>query len=390
MPTYQRVGEVPHKRHTVFRHEDGGLWAEQLVGNMGFVGPSSLLYHRRPPTAVAETRVLGRLDWATDPDEALRLRHFYTGRLAPGPSATLDRVPLLYNTDVALLVAAPRREDDFFFRNADGDEVLYVAKGRGVLESQFGLLPYRQGDYVVIPRGVLYRLRPDAGEQRLLVIESRGYVRTPKRYRNDLGQHLEHSPFCERDFRVPQEPFFVDRPGRHRIVVKKQHVLNEVVLDHHPCDVIGWDGYYYPWALNIEDFEPIVGRVHQPPPVHQTFEGDQFVICSFVPRLFDFHPQAVPAPYNHANVMSDEVIFYASDEFMSRRGIEFGSLTLHPDGLPHGPHPGTVEASIGKERTDELAVMIDTFRPLRVAAAAVEVEDRTYWQSWSVRSREDG
>jgi len=402
MPTYCRVGEVPRKRHTVFRHGDGRLRPEQLVGNMGFVGPSSLLYHRRPPTTVVAARVLAKVEWARDSDERLRLRHFFTGRLAPGPSAVLGRVPLLFNDDVALSLAAPRAgtpqpgEDapapagasaaPFFYRNADGDEVLYVAQGGGVLESQLGPLPYRRGDYLVIPRGILYRLRPDESDQRLLVIESRGFVRTPRRYRNEFGQHLEHSPFCERDFRVPTEPLFVDRAGAFPIVVKKGNLLHEIVLDHHPCDVVGWDGYYYPWAFNIADFEPIVGRLHQPPPVHQTFEGDGFVVCSFVPRLFDFHPEAVPAPYNHSNVMSDEVIYYASDEFMSRKGIEFGSLTLHPDGLPHGPHPGTVEASLGKRGTDELAVMVDTFRPLHVAAPAVTVEDAGYWRSWSAET----
>jgi homogentisate 1,2-dioxygenase len=389
MPSYVRVGEVPRKRHTVFRHEDGRLRPEQLVGNMGFVGPSSLLYHRRPPTTVVASRVLARVERTRAADEGLRLRHFFTGRLSPGPDPVRQRVPLLFNDEVALSLAAPGAAaagsagGDSFYRNADGDEILYVAQGGGVLESQLGCLPYRRGDYLVVPRGILYRLRPDASPQRLLVIESRGFVRTPRRYRNEYGQHLEHSPFCERDFRVPEEPLFVDETGRFPIVVKKGNVLNEVVLDHHPCDVLGWDGYYYPWAFNIEDFEPIVGRLHQPPPVHQTFEGDGFVVCSFVPRPFDFHPEAIPAPYNHANVMSDEVIFYASDEFMSRKGIEFGSLTWHPDGLPHGPHPGTVEAAIGKKATAELAVMVDTFRPLHVAAAAVAVEDPDYWRSWS-------
>ena len=382
MPSYLRVGDVPRKRHTVFRHDDGSLRAEQLMGNMGFVGPSSLLYHRRPPTTVVSTRLLASAELREDPDRTLRLRHFFTGRLRPGPNAVLDRVSLLFNDDVALHLAAPGREDDAHYRNGDADELVFVARGEGVVESQFGLLPYREGDYVVIPRGILHRFRPGPGEQRWLVIESRGFVKTPKRYRNEFGQHLEASPFCERDFRAPDAPHFVDEVGSFRTIVKKNGAFHEVVLDHHPCDVVGWDGCYYPWALNIEDFEPIVGRLHQPPPVHQTFEADHFVVCSFVPRLYDFHPEAIPAPYHHANVMSDEVLFYASEEFMSRRGIEFGSLTLHPDGLPHGPHPGTVERSIGKARTDELAVMVDTFRPLKVAVQALDVEDRDYYRSW--------
>jgi len=383
MPIYHSLGEVPHKRHTVFENPSGGIYYEHLMGNMGFAGISSLLYSIHRPTRVLSTRLLRTLNWEPDPDGTLRMRHFFGHRLPPtGQSPVLDRTPLLFNRDLAISIAQPSVNDDFFYRNAMGDEIVYVTEGNGVLESQFGELPYRKGDYLVIPRGIFHRYRLQARPQIHLVVECGGMVRTPARYRNEQGQLLEHSPFCERDIRRPETLPVHDQLGEFRIIVKKESALHETVLDFDPRDVVGWDGYYYPWALNIEDFEPIVGRVHQPPPVHQTFEGDGFVVCSFVPRLFDFHPQAVPAPYNHSNVMTDEVLYYANDEFMSRKGIEYGSITLHPDGLPHGPHPGKTEESIGKKETRELAVMIDTFRPLIVAKAALDVEDPDYGTSW--------
>ncbi|MBW2736674.1 MAG: homogentisate 1,2-dioxygenase [Deltaproteobacteria bacterium] len=382
MPIYHRQGELPHKRHIVFK-KDGALLYEQLMGNKGFSGLSSLFYHLRRPTTLKSTKLLQRVAWEADPDETLRMRHFRLGHLEAGGSATLHRHPVLFNGDVAISLAMPTVTDDFFYRNGQGDELLYVAEGQGTLQSICGELPYGSGDYLVIPRGITYRLAQDAGKpHRLLVIESASAIRTPQRYRNEFGQLLEHSPFCERDIRRPEALPMHDEEGEFRVVVKAHNHLTEVVLDHHPFDVVGWDGYYYPWAFNIENFEPITGRVHQPPPVHQTFEGDNFVVCSFVPRLYDYHPQAIPAPYNHANVMTDEVLFYAKDRFMSRRGIELSSLTLHPDGLTHGPHPGTAEASIGKKETDELAVMIDTFRPLKVSQHALQVEDLEYGASW--------
>jgi homogentisate 1,2-dioxygenase len=278
----------------------------------------------------------------------------------------------------------PDVDDEHFYRNAKADEVVYVAKGSGTLESVFGDLPFGEGDYLVIHRGILHRYRLDVakGAPKLLVFESRGHVRWPKRYRNEFGQLKEGAPYSERDIRRPQLLRTHDDRSDHRLLVKQHDWITEMVLDHHPLDVVGWDGYFYPWAFNINDFEPIVGRIHQPPPVHQTFEGDGFVICSFCPRPYDFDPQAVPAPYNHSNVDSDEVLYYASSEFMSRKGIEFGSITLHPDGLPHGPHPGRAEASIGAARTDELAVMMDSFRSLTVARAARDMEDPSYHRSW--------
>jgi homogentisate 1,2-dioxygenase len=262
------------------------------------------------------------------------------------------------------------------------DEVVYVGEGSGVLETQFGELPYQQGDYLVLHRHILHRYQMNPEPHRLLIMESRGYVRPPKRYRNEYGQLVEGAPYSERDIRRPMTLTTIDEMSDHRILVKQYNGLTEILLDHHPCDVVGWDGYFYPWAFNIHDFEPIVGRIHQPPPVHQTFQGDGFVICSFCPRPYDFDPNAVPAPYNHSNVDSDEVLYYASSEFMSRKGIEYGSITLHPDGIPHGPHPGRAEASIGAKATNELAVMMDTFRPLKVARDALNIEDPKYFQSW--------
>jgi homogentisate 1,2-dioxygenase len=353
-----------------------------LIGNKGFVGPSSLLYHAHQPTHVKATRRLRDLNWEPESERQFRHRHFRTHQLASGGSLTLNRVPLLYNADVALLFVQPDREDDFYYRNAQGDEIVYVSDGTGVLETQMGDLPFSPGDYLVVPRGIMHRYRFTSAPVRCLVIESTGYVRTPKRYRNEHGQLTENAPFSERDIRRPEHLQTVIQKGEFRLLVKKENRLHEVVLEWHPFDLVGWDGYYYPWAFNIHDFEPRVGRVHLPPPVHQTFESDNFVVCSFCPRPYDFDPNAVPVPYNHSNVMSDEILYYASSEFMSRKGIEYGSVTLHPDGVPHGPHPGRTEASLGAKGTDELAVMVDTFRPMHVSRAALDIEDGDYYRSW--------
>jgi homogentisate 1,2-dioxygenase len=382
MPLYHQLGEVPRKRHTVFRQPSGALYHEHLMGSRGFSGPATLLYHVRPPTSVMSSQLIKQIAWQSDPEAALRMRHFRLTHVRAANSSTLGRTPILYNRDVALSFVQPTRSDQAFYRNAEGDELIYVSEGSGVLESQMGELAYRAGDYLVVPRGILHRYRLGDETTRFLVIESAGAVRPPKRYTNERGQFVEHSPYCERDIRRPSELPLHDERGEFRLVIKQNNALTEVTLDHHPFDVVGWDGYYYPWALSIHDFEPIVGSLHQPPPVHQTFEGDNFVVCSFVPRLFDFHPDAVPVPYNHSNVASDEVLYYANAEFMSRKGIEYGSLTLHPGGLPHGPQPGRVEASLGKKGTDELAVMLDTFHPLHVSRDAVEFEDSAYARSW--------
>ncbi len=382
MPIYHQLGRVPPKRHVAFRKEGGGIHYEELVGNQGFSGPSSLLYHLRLPTAVKSVRPVSALEWVAEPERVVRHRHFRTSGLSTGPSAVRDRVPLLFNADVALSLVRPRKEDAVLYRNAQGDEVVFVVEGDGVLESSFGELRYRAGDYVVIPRGILHRWGLGKGPHRFLVIESRGYVRTPERYRNEHGQLTEMAPYSERDIRRPERLLPRDEAGEFTVLVKSGNRLVEMLMPHHPFDVVGWDGYYYPWAFSIHDFEPRVGRVHLPPPVHQTFEGDGFVICSFCPRPFDFDKDAVSAPYSHQNVMSDEVLFYANSEFMSRKGIELGSITLHPDGLPHGPQPGKTEESIGAKSTNELAVMLDTFRPLLVSREALALEDASYQRSW--------
>ena len=383
MPFYHTLGTMPRKRHTVFRRPDGGLYAEELMGHEGFVGTSSLLYHAHPPTTVRSARKVRDIVWEADDETSLRHRHFLTSRLTSGGSPTLDRVPMLFNSDIAMLYVEPDTIDGHFYRNSQADEVVYIVEGTGVLESVFGSLPYKAGDYVVIHRNITHQWQLDlATPSKFLVMESRGHVRVPSRYRNEFGQLLEGAPYSERDIQRPQSLQLRTETGDCPVLVKQYNVINELILDHHPFDVVGWDGYFYPWIFSIHDFEPIVGRIHQPPPVHQTFQGDGFVICSFCPRPYDFDPQAVPAPYNHSNVDSDEVLFYASSEFMSRKGIEYGSITHHPDGLPHGPHPGRTEASIGAKYTNELAVMMDSFKPLRVAKQAMAFEDVSYHKSW--------
>jgi homogentisate 1,2-dioxygenase len=385
MPIYHTLGKIPRKRHIAFKKPGGGIYAEELVGHEGFTGTSALMYHIHPPTTVKSVRRVREIKWEADPDQTLHHRHFLTSRAKKGGSATLDRIPLLFNQDIAMLYVEPDENDAHFYRNAQADELVYVSKGTGILESTYGALPFHEGDYLVIHRGILHRYRFDLNAEqqpKLVIFESRGHVRSPKRYRNEFGQLIEGAPYSERDIRRPTFVEAIDEMGDFPILVKQYDGINEIMLDHHPLDVVGWDGYFYPWAFNINDFEPIVGRVHQPPPVHQTFQGDGFVVCSFCPRPYDFHPEAVPAPYNHSNVDSDEVLYYASSEFMSRKGIEFGSITHHPDGIPHGPHPGRAEASIGAKYTDELAVMMDSFHPLKVAKQALAIEDKEYHKSW--------
>jgi len=384
MPFYTALGSIPCKRHIVFRRPDGGLYSEELMGHEGFVGTSSLLYHIHPPTTYQSARRIRQVVWEADGDTSLRHRHFRTSAAAKGGSPTLDRLPLLFNSDIAMLWVEPDLQDQHAYRNSQADEVVYVVEGQGVLESVFGDLPFHAGDYVVIHRNITHRWTLDlaAGAPKFLVFESRGHIRFPRRYMNDVGQLLEGAPYSERDIRRPTAVSPHDERGDFPVLVKQYNALNELVLDHHPFDVVGWDGYFFPWIFNINDFEPIVGRIHQPPPVHQTFQGDGFVICSFCPRPFDFDPEAIPAPYNHSNVDSDEVLFYASSEFMSRKGIEYGSITHHPDGLAHGPHPGRAEASIGAKATNELAVMMDSFKPLHIARDAMPIEDLHYHRSW--------
>ncbi len=382
MPVYRQLGEIPSKRHKIFRRPSGQLYAEELVGNMGFVGPSSLLYHMQRPTAIRAVDTVKHIEWRPADPEPLKHRHFRTRQIQRPSDAITERVPLLFNHDVTMEIVRPADATSSFYRNAQGDEIVFISEGEGVLESPFGSIAFSAGDYLVIPRGILHRYQFSSEKRTLLVIESAGYVRTPKRYRNEFGQLTESSPYSERDIRGPQNLETHDETGEFKLIVKKANTLTEMVLAYHPFDVIGWDGYYYPWAINIRNFEPRVGRFHLPPPTHQTLEGDGFVVCSFCPRPYDFDPEAVPAPYSHSNVMSDEVLYYANSEFMSRKGIEYGSITLHPDGLAHGPQPGRTEASLGQKETNELAVMVDTFRGLHVSREASEIEDRNYYLSW--------
>ncbi|MBA3468851.1 MAG: homogentisate 1,2-dioxygenase [Herpetosiphonaceae bacterium] len=382
MPFYHRLGNIPHKRHVQFRKPDGSLYSEQVMGTKGFSGVESILYHHYPPTAIVAVEDLGKVEIPLEEEGALRHRHFKTAAMQPGGDPISGRRMLLVNSDVRMGVVQPTEEQKYFYRNGEGDEVLFVHEGEGVLETSFGNLPYRRGDYLVIPIGTTYRVNTGGAPTKMMVLETTGEITTPNRYRNEHGQLLEHSPFCERDIRVPLEINARDERGEFAVHVRAHGRMTSHVLDHHPLDVIGWDGYLYPYALNIEDFEPITGRIHQPPPVHQTFPGPNFVICSFVPRMFDYHPEAIPAPYNHSNVESDEVLYYVEGNFMSRKGVDIGSITLHPSGMPHGPHPGTAEASIGKPATEELAVMVDTFRPLYMTKAALGIEDESYTYSW--------
>ncbi|HUE76039.1 MAG TPA: homogentisate 1,2-dioxygenase [Chloroflexota bacterium] len=382
MPSYHTLGQIPRKRHTQFRRPDSGLDAEEVFGTEGFSGRESILYHTYPPTRVA--RIESRPNVVLEPWDpgCHRHHHFVTSQLgAEGDPITSRRV-LMANDDVAIGIARPVEPMTYYYRNARADEVLFVHEGRGRVRSTLGNLEYRPGDFVIIPRGVTYTIDLAQPDQRWLFFESFGPVDVPRRYRNEFGQLMEHAPYCERDVRKPTELETRDERGDFEVRIKLGPKNVGYWFDFHPLSVVGWDGYLYPWALNIGDFEPITGRVHQPPPVHQTFQGRNFVICSFVPRKLDYHPEAVPVPYNHSNIDSDEVIYYVSGSFGSRRGIEIGSITLHPHGIPHGPQPGAVEASLGKESTDELAVMIDTFRPLHLTKPAAAIDDPKYPFSW--------
>jgi homogentisate 1,2-dioxygenase len=383
MTYYYKLGEVARKRHTQFRQPDGSLYHEEVMGIHGFAGIQSILYHLRPPTRIQRVGVERKVDIQYEETGPLRPRHLCSTMIEAGGDAVEGRIPLMGNNDVVLYIARPTKAMDYWYKFAHGDNVLFIHDGTGVLESQYGLLHYRPGDYLVLPTGVMWRLIPDEGvEQRMLVVEAFGHVTPPKRYINNYGQFLENSPYCERDIRPPEELVTFDEEGEFEVRVKARHQITSFIYNHHPLDVIGWDGHLWPFDFNVEDFEPITGRVHQPPPVHQTFDGPGFVLCSFVPRMFDYHPLSIPAPYNHSNVDSDEVLYYVEGDFMSRKGIDRASLTIHPNGIPHGPHPGTYEGSIGKERTNELAVMVDTFRPLRLTAEAHNIEDKNYVYSW--------
>ncbi|WP_163854085.1 homogentisate 1,2-dioxygenase [Paenibacillus elgii] len=383
MPFYHRMGQIPNKRHVQFKKEDGSLFREQVMGTKGFSGIQSILYHHGAPTEIVKAEFLGAYSIEYEDDSVLGYRHFQTEAAPKKGDPVLGRTYVLGNDDILLAVSSPTEPMNYYYRNGDGDELLFVHYGTGKVESMFGTLRYRPGDYIVLPIGTIYRIVPDGDDTKFLVVETNSWISTPKRYRNEHGQLLEHSPFCERDIRLPETLETHTERGEFEVRSKTRGALHSHIYSHHPLDVVGWDGYLYPYIFNIADFEPITGRIHMPPPIHQTFEGHQFVVCSFVPRLYDYHPEAVPTPYFHSNVDSDEVLYYVEGNFMSRRGIEEGSITLHPSGIPHGPHPGTIEASLGKKETKELAVMVDTFRPLKVVKAAHAFEDKNYLYSWS-------
>ena len=384
MPSYHTLGQVPHKRHTQFRKPDGGLYAEELFSTEGFSSDSSLLYHVFPPTDIIQVGDPYSVEPVVAEEKMLKHRSFQGFKVLPEKDYLSSRKAVLVNSDVHIVLAAPQAgTGDYFFKNADADEVLFIHEGSGVLKTPYGALPFAYGDYLVIPRGTVYQITFDTPDNRLLIVESFSPVRFPKKYLSPYGQLLEHSPYCERDIRAPRDLETRSEKGDFLMLIKKQGQLYTFHYGHHPFDVIGWDGCCYPFAFSIHDFEPITGRVHQPPPVHLTFESRNFVICSFVPRLFDYHPLAIPAPYNHSNIDSDELLYYVDGDFMSRRNVTRGQITLHPGGIPHGPHPGSVEKSIGAKETKELAVMVDTFHPLKPTLTALEIEDPTYVMSWS-------
>jgi len=380
---YYTLGEIPHKRHTQFRQPDGSLYKEELFSTEGFSDLHSLLYHCNPPTQIVQVGEPYSVAAKIIEDKQLKHRSLKGFDVPPEDEYIKSRKQLLVNADCKISVAAPRKSmTDHFFKNADADEVIFIHKGDGTLKTMYGNLDFAYGDYVVIPRGTTYQLHFKQEDNRLLIIESTGPITTPKRYRNKFGQLMEHAPFCERDIRKPHDLETHNEKGEFLFYIKKQDIVYPYSYLNHPFDVVGWDGYVYPYAFSIHDFEPITGRVHQPPPVHQTFDGKNFVICSFCPRLFDYHPQAIPAPYNHSNIDSDEVLYYVDGDFMSRKHVEKGMFTLHPGGIPHGPHPGTAEKSIGVKETHELAVMVDTFYPLKMTEHAYGIEDKDYYKSW--------
>lgn len=384
MPHYQKLGSIPHKRHIQFRKKDGSLYQEQVVSTEGFSNDYSILYHCHPPTQIIKTDEPVVVAPNIAEEKMLKHRSFEGFNIKPTADYLQSRVPILVNNDCHIVLAAPQQSmTDYFYKNADGDEVLFIHEGSGKLLTQYGEIAFGYGDYLVIPRGTIYQINFNDSNNRLLIVESFSPVRYPKRYMSNYGQLLEHSPFCERDIRVPENLTTIDKQGDFLIKTKKKSVMYGLHYSNHPFDVVGWDGCCYPYAFSIHDFEPITGRIHQPPPVHQTFEGHNFVICSFVPRLFDYHPQSIPAPYHHSNIDSDELLYYVDGEFMSRKNVTRGMITLHPAGIPHGPHPGAIEKSIGKKDTPELAVMIDTFHPLMLTKEALAIENENYIMSWA-------
>nr|WP_299202816.1 homogentisate 1,2-dioxygenase [uncultured Brumimicrobium sp.] len=383
MPFYTKLGKIPHKRHTTFKKEEGGYYYEQLFGTEGFSGTASLIYHVHRPTMVKDFGKTIDLTPVAALDKSVRAQMLNGFQVKPEEDFLASRKIVMFNNDLNIALASPQNSmTDYFYKNADSDEMLFVHEGTGTLKTMLGNIPFGPGDYLIVPRGIIYQIHFDGPDNRLFIVESFSPIYTPKRYRNGFGQLMEHSPFCERDFRAPSELETHDEKGDFLIKIKKENALHHLTYASHPFDVIGWDGYNYPYAFNIKDFEPITGRVHLPPPIHQNFEAHNFVICSFVPRLYDYHPEAVPAPYNHSNIDSDELLYYVDGDFMSRNHVEKGFISLHPMGVPHGPHPGAMERSIGKKETGETAVMVDTFKPLKLTQTALDISDKDYAYSW--------
>lgn len=383
MPFYYHLGKIPPKRHIQFRKDSGDLYYEQLFGTEGFHGFSSLLYHVHRPTMVRSVKELKDLTPVPAVNKNITSRMLKGYNVAPKDDFLDSREIVLFNNDLNIALAAPKKSmQTYFYKNADADEMIFIHEGNGKLRTMLGNIPFSYGDYLVIPRGMIYQIEFETEKNRLFIVESFSPILTPRNYRNNFGQLLEHSPFCERDFRGPTELETHDELGSFIIKIKKENMLHELEYASHPFDVVGWDGYNFPYAFSIHDFEPITGRVHQPPPVHQTFEAHNFVVCSFVPRMYDYHPLSIPAPYNHSNIDSDELLYYVDGDFMSRNHVEKGYISLHPGGIPHGPHPGAYERSIGQTETKELAVMVDTFKPLKLTQAAVDMEDDSYATSW--------
>lgn len=400
MPFYTRLGTIPKKRHTQFRRPDGRLYCEELFGTEGFVGPTSTMYHIHPPTQVAGWKMLYSTKAEYVERDTMRMRHVKTSPLKPKGDPITGRVILFGNADCEMSVCVPAEQMTYHYKNGQGDECIFVHFGSGTVHSLLGTLKFGPHDYIVMPKGVTYTMifdpladkdRPQGitKEQmpfgKFLVIETcnGSHIAPPPRYiSKSTAQFLEHAPYCERDLRTPEPPLTWDEAGKFEVRIKARDAVHSYIYDYHPLDVVGWDGCYYPYIFNIDDFAPITGKLHMPPPIHQTFEAHNFVICSFCPRMLDWHPNAVKVPYNHSNLDSDEVLYYVEGNFGSRKGIEVGSLTAHPQGIPHGPHPGTVEASLGATFTSELAVMCDTFRPLFPTKAALDLDDPAYVKSW--------
>jgi len=385
MSRYHSLGAIPPKRHTTFENPEGGLYQEELFGTAGFVGMSSLIYHIHPPTVVSEVRQVKDLTPKIGIEKNMKALSFKGFSLLQIDDYIESRKILFVNNDLKIGLAAPKSfSKEYFYRNSDSDEMLFIHIGSGKLRTMYGSIDFKYGDYLIIPKGTTYQIDFDTEDNRILFVESASAITTPKRYRNNYGQLLEHSPFCERDLRLPKDLKTHDEKGQFKVLSKKQDVLWEYTHENHPFDVVGWDGFNYPYAFSIHDFEPITGRIHMPPPIHQTWEAAGFVVCSFVPRMYDYHPKSIPAPYHHSNIDSEELLYYVDGDFMSRNNIEKGQITLHPGGIPHGPHPGAIERSVGKKETGELAVMIDPFSPLMITEEAMNLQVDDYYKSWMI------